>query len=103
MEANNTIMMDGVEVVQILHVSDTVGLLVAKTALDDAGIPYFTTEKDHAAMGGFQGSPGVGEMPLVKDSICIFVRPEDEDAALSLVGNLETPETPEVAQQDLLL
>ncbi len=99
MSKNKRQTVDGVEVVQILHVSDTVGLLVAKTALDDAGIPYFTTEKYHAAMGGFQGSPGIGEMPLQNDSICILVRPEDEEAALRLVGNLETPEEP-VSQND---
>ena len=73
------------DLVTALETDDSFALTLAKSALEDAGIPYVVSGDDPRYIPGFPGAFGVGAIPLCKCSATIQVDRESEAAARALL------------------
>lgn len=78
------------ELVTVLETNSSLALTLAKSALDDAGIPYIVDMPGGGFLPGWHGTAGIGTMPLnwVVD-VRLQVAPESEQQARELLANLQ--------------
>jgi hypothetical protein len=77
----------------VLETGDTFALTLAKSSLEDAGIPYVVSGDDPRYIPGFPGAFGVGAIPFGKCSVTIQVDRETEAAARALLEPLQPKES----------
>ena len=82
------------DLVTVLETSDTFGLALAKSALEDAGINFLVSGDDprHFSLyDGVVGAPGIGQTPLWMCCCKIQVARQSEAEARALLESLENP------------
>jgi hypothetical protein len=80
------------DLVTVLETDDSFALTLAKSALEDAGIPYVVSGDDPRYIPGFPGAFGVGAIPSGKCSATIQVDRESEAEARALLEPLQPKE-----------
>ena len=76
----------------VLVTRDSFAVKLAKATLEDAGIEYIISEVDYGFLPGIFGTAGIGETPLWNCSCRIQVPVEHEEAARTLLENLQSQE-----------
>jgi hypothetical protein len=82
------------DLVTVLETSDTFGLSLAKSALEEAGINYLVSGDDpryFSTSEGIVGAPSIGQTPLCKAFCKILVARECETQARTLLEALQNP------------
>ena len=76
----------------VFEAIDSFALKLAKSSLEDAGIPFVVLGEDPRYIAGIPGAYGIGEVPLRTACSCRVQVPEEfEDQARALMEPLEQP------------
>ena len=89
------------KLVTVLVTRDSMGLMLAKAALEEAGIPYLLDSDDPGYVAAFHQFLGVGGTPLCECFCRIQVAADDENDARALLAPLEQPDTGAGEQVDV--
>jgi hypothetical protein len=80
-----------VELVTVFEAADSFALKLARTSLDEAGIPFLESGGEKDGLPGLQGFSGIGETPLWRCTVRVQVAAADAAAARELLLPLEYP------------
>ena len=80
------------DLVTVLEVRDSVALNLAKTMLEEAGLPYLIVEQGPRLPTGIWGAPGVASELGSSWATLIQVSRELEPAAAEILAPLRNPE-----------
>jgi len=81
------------QVVSVFETREAFALMLAKGALEEAGIEFMVSGENPRYIAGFPGAFGLGDTPVGANCDCqIMVHPEDADQAREILGPIQEQE-----------
>lgn len=82
---------DAPDIVEVFTAQDSFTERVARNALEEAGIPCFSSSEDRHLIPGFHCASGIGEVPLANIETLLYVHTENAERAREILAVFSEP------------